>query len=180
MMAAQTKAPSEPLPMEVTTYDKEKADEIKSEANKLFQSGILERAIEKYTEAISYNPYCATYYSNRSFANFKMEYYHAALLDASKSIEIDPSYVKGYYRRASANMALGKLKEAIKDFKCVIKVAPTDAQARKKCESCEKEYRRIQFEKAIFVDSSTKSAVEALGDIESITIDDSYSGPKFD
>jgi serine/threonine-protein phosphatase 5 len=43
-------------------------------------------------------------------ANFKLEYYHAALKDASDAIEIDPNFVKGYYRRASAHMALGALK----------------------------------------------------------------------
>lgn len=32
---------------------------------------------------------------------------------------LDPGYVKAYYRRGSANMALAKYKEAVRDFKRV-------------------------------------------------------------
>jgi tetratricopeptide (TPR) repeat protein len=39
-------------------------------------------------------------------------------------IRIDPGYIKAYYRRASAKYALGKLKEALKDFKAVVKIVP--------------------------------------------------------
>lgn len=45
---------------------------------------------------------------------------------------LDPSYLKAYYRRGSANFALSKYKEALKDFKHVIKVQPTDKDARAK------------------------------------------------
>ena len=42
-----------------------------------------------------------------------------ALADANKSIELDPKYIKGYYRRASSNLALGKFKLALKDYEFV-------------------------------------------------------------
>lgn len=43
-------------------------------------------------------------------AYVKSELYGAAIKDAEQAIAIDPSYIKGYYRRAVANMALGKFK----------------------------------------------------------------------
>lgn len=39
---------------------------------------------------------------------------------------LDPNYVKAYYRRASANMALGKHKLAVKDLRQVAKAHPAD------------------------------------------------------
>ena len=40
------------------------------------------------------------------------------------------SWLQGYYRRATANMALGKFKLALKDFEAVIKRKPRDADAK--------------------------------------------------
>lgn len=55
-------------------------------------------------------------------------------MDACKSIEWDPRYPKGYYRRAVANFALGKYKAALEDFTRVLQLVPndTDALAKKK------------------------------------------------
>lgn len=61
----------------------------------------------------------AIYYANRSFAYLKTESLGYALNDASKAIELDPSYVKGYYRRAAAYMSLGKFKLALRDYEAV-------------------------------------------------------------
>ncbi len=50
-----------------------------------------------------------------------MEAFGFAIADATKAIELDPSYVKAYYRRAMSNMAILKNKDALKDFKTVVK-----------------------------------------------------------
>ena len=42
-----------------------------------------------------------------------------ALSDAKKAIELKPNYIKGYYRRATSNLALGKYKLALKDYEYV-------------------------------------------------------------
>ena len=100
--------------------------------------------------------------------------------DATEAITIDPEFVKGYYRRASANMALGKLKDAIKDFKAVIKLAPSDPTSRAKLNSCQKELKRLEVEEAIFFDEVKKSAFDSIGDIDSIQVDKNYDGPHLD
>jgi len=63
-----------------------------------------------YSEAI----YCtvppkkkAIYYCNRALVNIKLENYAIALFDSKDSIKYDPTYVKAYYRRGSAYVALG-------------------------------------------------------------------------
>jgi len=76
------------------------------------------QAIDLYSKAIDYFP-SAVLYANRSIAYLRTECFGYALTDASKAIEIDKTYVKGYYRRAAAYMSLGKFKQALKDFEAV-------------------------------------------------------------
>lgn len=78
-----------------------------------------DEAINYYSQAIDLKPDVATYYGNRSFAYLRTECFGYALSDATKALELDITYVKAYYRRASANMALGKFKLALKDFEAV-------------------------------------------------------------
>ncbi|XJO73944.1 hypothetical protein BDV3_004840 [Batrachochytrium dendrobatidis] len=172
--------PNTILPLQVSEADKLKAEEIKNEANKLFAAKKFEKAIEKYTEAISHNPTNAAYYANRAFAYTKQELYAAAVLDASDAIMIDSSYIKGYYRRAVGNIALGKLKDAIKDLRTVVKSTPQDRDARTKLAQCEKEQKRIEFEKAIGFEENKINILDRIGNVDEIIVDDSYDGPHLD
>ena len=88
---------------------------------------------------------------------------------------IDPTYIKAYYRRGSANYALGKLKAALKDFKAVAKIAPKDPDAAKKMKACDRAIKEDAFMKAIEADGG-----QQMGsiDVDSIAVDDSYTGPR--
>lgn len=77
-------------------------------------------------------------------------------------------------------MALSKFKDALKDFKAVTKVAPGDKDARSKMVECEKEVRRRQFEEAIACDELHRSAIELLGDINEMIVEESYQGPRLE
>jgi serine/threonine-protein phosphatase 5 len=81
---------------------------------------------------------------------------------------------KAYWRRAIANTAILNPKEALKDFKTVVRKAPHDRDAKVKLAECEKLVRRAEFEKAIEV-SEPPSAFEGL-DIDSMAVDSSYDG----
>ena len=154
------------------------SETIKKEANTCFSQGQFDKAIELYTSAIEIDPENAILYSNRSFAHLKMESYGYSLADATKSIELNSGYIKAYYRRASANFAMGKFKVALKDFESVAKAKPSDADAQKRFKECEKIVRKIAFEKAIAVDDK-ESVVETI-DLDSMVIEDSYTGPSLD
>ena len=54
------------------------------------------------------------------------------------AIELDPKYLKAYYRRASASMAMGKFKEALRDYELVAKHKSNDPDLRKKLTECRK------------------------------------------
>lgn len=66
------------------------------------------------------------------------------------------------YRRASANMALGNFKEALKDLKIVSKRAPNDKDAKLKLDECAKIVRRVEFEKAIEHNEMRRSVADTL------------------
>ena len=128
----------------------------------LFAGQNYDEAIALYTKAIDLNPLIAIYYGNRSFAYLKTECFGYALNDASKAIELDRNYVKGYYRRAAANMSLGKFKLALKDYEAVMKARPSDRDAKLKFTECNKIVKKLAFEKAIAVDENKKSIADSI------------------
>lgn len=82
--------------------------------------------------------------------------------------------IKGYYRLGSAQLALGKYKEAVKSFKQVVKIYPQNKEAKEKLTTCEKVVRRLAFEDAIAVNDVPVS--ETI-DLSSFAVDSSYTGP---
>lgn len=106
----------------------------------------------------------------------KVEAYGFAVQDADKAIELDPNNVKAYYRRASANTLILKHREALRDWKLVVKKAPNDATAKLRMVECEKIIKRDAFLKAIEVEDAP-SAAEGL-DIENMILESGYDGAK--
>ena len=51
-------------------------------------------AIEEYGRAIECDNNNAVYYSNRAFAQLKLELFGFAISDAEQAIKIDPKYAK--------------------------------------------------------------------------------------
>ena len=117
------------------------------------------------------------YFANRSIANLRLENFGYALADASKAIECDAKYLKAYYRRAAAHMALGKYKLALKDYERVYKVRPNDADAKKKYTECKKIHQQMAFARAIAVEENKVSIVDSIN-LDSMTVEDKYDGPK--
>jgi serine/threonine-protein phosphatase 5 len=174
----------------------ENGERFKSEANEFFKKQNYFAAIKLYTQAIEANPTVAIYYGNRSFAYLKTECFGYALADASKAIELDKTYVKGFYRRAAAHMSLGKFKEALKDYEYVschvnsrifsvmicaqvTKVRPNDKDAKTKYTECNKIVKKIAFEKAISVEDTKKNIASTIN-LDAMTIENEYTGPELE
>lgn len=145
-------------------------------ANEHFRTGDYDRAIELYSLAINGDSSQATLYGNRSIAYLRKECFGAALEDASQAIKLDPKYIKGYYRRAMALMALARYKQAQKDLETICKARPSDVDAKNRLEECKKIVKRLAFERAISVDDKVKSIASTI-DVNSMVIDDKYDGP---
>ncbi|XP_050249259.1 serine/threonine-protein phosphatase 5 isoform X1 [Quercus robur] len=154
--------------METENSSISRAEEIKVLANEAFQARKYTQAIDLYTQAIELNSQNAVYWANRAFAHIKREEYGSAIQDASKAVEVDPKYSKGYYRRGTAYLAMGKFKEALKDFQQVKKLSPNDPDAARKLKECEKAVMKLKFEEAISVPESERRSIADSIDYRSI------------
>ncbi|KAJ1988623.1 Palmitoyl-protein thioesterase 1 [Coemansia spiralis] len=153
-----------------------RADALKLEANKLFAQKQYHEAIAKYTAAIALSPVPA-YYTNRAQCHLLTEGYGAAKADADTALALDPSFIKAFYRRAAANLAMGRLKEARADFREVTTRLPSDAAAKTKYVECDKLYRRIQFEKAIDSEIDRKRVAQMI-ELDNYPVPSDYEGPR--
>ncbi|TVU17044.1 hypothetical protein EJB05_33054 [Eragrostis curvula] len=160
--------------------DVQKAEELKLKANDAFKANKFSQAIELYNQAIELNSSNAVYWANRAFAHTKLEEYGSAVQDATKAIEIDPRYSKGYYRRGAAYLAMGKFKDALKDFQQVKRICPNDPDATRKLKECEKAVQKIRFEEAISVGDAEKRSVADSIDYHIIEVEPQYAGPRID
>jgi len=115
-------------------------------------------------------------YGNRAFTNLKLENFGDAIIYATTALQLDPKYVKGYYRRGSAFSALGKYEKALQDFKEAVKLEPKSAEARTKYRECNKAVKMARFQAAISLDESKGSIADSLS-VDDIVVEPKYEGP---
>ena len=107
----------------------------------------------------------------------KLESYGSAISDAETALSLDPNYLKAYYRRGSARLALTHYKDAKKDFGYVVKLRPDDPDAKNKLSECEKAIKRQAFELAIATESSDQKLTVDSKKFEHMDIPNDYKGP---
>ncbi|XP_047352968.1 tetratricopeptide repeat protein 1 [Vespa velutina] len=105
---------------------KDEAEKLKNEGNTFFKDGEYMKAISLYTQGLQtcslmYSKERAILYSNRAAAKIKcLAEKESAILDCTKAIELNPSYVKAYVRRAQLYEETEKLDEALEDYKKIL------------------------------------------------------------
>jgi tetratricopeptide (TPR) repeat protein len=100
------------------------AEAYKQKGNEAFKAGDHAKAIEFYTYATEMDPNNPIFYTNRSFAYFKMGKFDKSLRDAEKSIKKDSNWAKGHYRAGMALMELERYKDAEASFKNAYNIDP--------------------------------------------------------
>lgn len=114
--------------------NKVKAEEKKNEGNEAFREGEYEKSVDLYTEGLGLCPVdCRTersiLYGNRAAAKIKLEATEAAIGDCTKSLEFNPNYIKALLRRAKLYEDTDKLDESLDDYKKIVEMDPTHADA---------------------------------------------------
>ncbi|XP_012283788.1 stress-induced-phosphoprotein 1 [Orussus abietinus] len=117
----------------------DKVSELKEKGNAALQEGKFDDAIKYYTEAIALDNANHVLYSNRSAAYAKSKQYQLALEDAEKTILLKPDWAKGYSRKGSALVYLGKLDDSIKAFETSLQLDPSNIQTKEYLEELKTE-----------------------------------------
>lgn len=102
------------------------ADELKEQGNKCVKAANFTEAVLHYTHAIKLNPNDAILYSNRSLAFLKMQQYYYANEDADRTIVLNPTWAKGYYRKAEVHMSVGQYDTALLSYGKALQLQPQD------------------------------------------------------
>ena len=103
---------SDILSKTISAEDAENAEVAKEAGNALFTTSDYAAALEKYTEAIELNPTDASYRSNRSACHLKLGKNLPAIHDAATAVNLEPGWVKGYFRLSMARLEVGRHEDA--------------------------------------------------------------------
>ncbi|KAI0791188.1 hypothetical protein C8Q75DRAFT_792478 [Abortiporus biennis] len=105
-----------------------KAEREKEQGNSAFKKGDYEVAIERYKAAHQIEPEMPHYNLNLAAAYLKLSKW----MEAEKACETalgQHRSVKGHWRRAQARKAQGRINEAVKDLRAVMKLQPSNTEA---------------------------------------------------
>lgn len=152
------------------TAGKEKLiEEIKNRAKGSVKAKNYPEAIELYSKGIEVDATSAILYANRSMCHMSMGASMEALIDADKSIALDPKYVKAYYRKGVALVANKNLALAKDTFAEGLALSPDDKELQQ------------QYNKTIQVlasTTSTPSTTPATTTTSTASVKPSSSAPK--
>ena len=112
----------------------------KEQGNACFAEGKYAEAKALCTKAIESGgadkASLARIHSNRAACSIQLHMYDDAEADDGTAILCDPTFIKGYYRRAFARRELGKGEDAAKDCETVLKMFPGSADMETLLASC--------------------------------------------
>ncbi len=112
----------------------EKAEEARQEGNELFKTGKYPEAIKCYTEAMRRNPKDHVPYSNRAACYQKLMEWQLAIKDADHCVEMDPTFIKGWSRKAGIHFFLKEYHKALDAYNEILKIDPNNEDANNMCE----------------------------------------------
>uniref|UniRef100_A0A7S2R9U6 Uncharacterized protein n=1 Tax=Rhizochromulina marina TaxID=1034831 RepID=A0A7S2R9U6_9STRA len=106
-------------------------EDLKLRGNEAFARGAFDVAEQLYSEAIDLAPSSHVLWSNRAAARLQLKQHESALSDAEQCIVLEPSWVKGYHRRALALKGLERMDEAFQSYQEACRQAPEDLWVRR-------------------------------------------------
>ncbi|XP_011305971.1 small glutamine-rich tetratricopeptide repeat-containing protein 2 [Fopius arisanus] len=110
----------------MTTEDKDKVLKLKEQGNDCVKHEKYAEAMFHYTHAIKLDPKNYSLYSNRSYVFLKMQQFHFSMEDALMTINLNPAWTKGYYRKAEVEFHTFRFSEALTSYGQALNLQPND------------------------------------------------------
>ncbi|KAK7195779.1 ankyrin/TPR repeat protein [Novymonas esmeraldas] len=120
----------------------DEAARFKNQGNKVFQQGENVKAAKFYTLAIHLDSSNHVYYSNRAACYFNQQFYTGAYWDAQRCIALNPSWAKGYLRKAATELALRRYSDAFTTASQGLKVEPANKDIQQVKDEAFKQLKR--------------------------------------
>ncbi|XP_059089731.1 dnaJ homolog subfamily C member 7-like isoform X2 [Tigriopus californicus] len=103
------------------------ADQKKDQGNERYKTKNYREALQLYSEAITLDPECPAYYSNRSACYMMLAQFNDGLKDAKTCVELDSDFTKGYIRMIKCCVALGEVASAKQALQRALEIEPDNA-----------------------------------------------------
>ena len=133
------------------------AEALKAEGNKLAKQRNWAAAAKKYEKAVAIDPLCAVYWSNLALCYSKMNLLIEYKTASAKTVEVDPSFVKGYVRLANAHHRLFEFEDEKETLKKGLEVHPNHTELTKMMATVVKEIiSREKFQQVLLTVSDVK------------------------
>jgi len=109
----------------LSSLNDDKILEEKEKGNTFFKDQNYKQAIKIYSKLLRKRPFSHLIYSNRAECYLKTRHFRSALIDARRTITLDPTSEKGYYRYCRALEQIGWYDEASRAIRAALKVCPS-------------------------------------------------------
>ncbi|XP_029307422.1 sperm-associated antigen 1 [Cottoperca gobio] len=117
----------------------------KDKGNEAFRANDYEEAVAYYSRSLSIKP-TVTAYNNRAQAEINLKYWHNAMRDCVRVLELEPGNMKALLRRATVYNHMCNFEMAVEDLRVVLKEEPQNAAATQLLSETEKKRKECQPE----------------------------------
>ncbi|KAL7877642.1 hypothetical protein SRHO_G00042850 [Serrasalmus rhombeus] len=149
-----------------------KSMELAVTGNAYAEVGNLDMAVKFFTDAIKHNPKEFKLFGNRSFCYEKMQQYEKALIDADIALSLNPTWIKGLYRKGKALVGLKRYYDASLTYKEVLKLDSSCTDAAQELmrvrimQLMDMGFTREQSSNALIIHGTVEKALEALSGLQ--------------
>ncbi|KAL6606142.1 hypothetical protein ACP70R_041795 [Stipagrostis hirtigluma subsp. patula] len=119
--------------------DREAADHHRGKGNEYFKQKKYHEAAMHYTQAMEMNPKDPRLFSNRAQCHIYLGALPQGLEDADKCIELDPTYLKGYVRKAKVQFLMENYENALATYLEGLRCDPNNLEVLdglRRCAAC--------------------------------------------